>query len=65
MGIPDALREDDLRAAAETPPGEKLLQALELASDGIALKRVALRVQHPNASEAEVEALWLAWLARE
>ena len=46
-----------------TPPEEKARQAFELMRSGIALKRVALRIRNPDASDDEVEALLDAWLA--
>jgi len=61
----DALRRDDLREARETPPGEKLRQALVLMQDGIALHRATLRMRHPACSDDEIRSLLDRWLARE
>ena len=61
----DPLRKDDLERARATPPATKLRQALEAMATGIRLKRVALRRRHPDASEAEVDAMLRAWLERD
>jgi hypothetical protein len=41
---------------------ERFRLALELFEAGEALKRQQLRREHPEASEAEIEALLVAWL---
>ncbi len=58
----DALREHDLAVARETPPGEKLRQALDAMAVGIRLKRESLRRAHPDASDEELDRLMLEWL---
>jgi len=58
----DQLKQDDLERARRTPPAVKLLQALELMHDGIVLKRVNLRIRHPQASEQAIDAMLEAWL---
>lgn len=45
-----------------TPPEEKARHAFELMRSGIALERMSLRLQNPDASEAEIDALPHAWL---
>jgi hypothetical protein len=60
----DRLRQDDIDRARRTPPAAKLRQALEAMASGIRLKRVALRSNHPNATEEEIEAMLRAWLER-
>jgi hypothetical protein len=58
----DPLRESDIELARATEPAEKLRQALELMELGFRLKRAALRERHPNASDAEIQALFRQWL---
>ena len=48
----------------ELTPADKLRAALELAEFGFAMKRAALRRQHPEATEDEVEELLFRWKAR-
>ena len=59
----DRLRREEIEEMRRTPPEEKARQAFELIRSGIALKRVALRIRNPDASDDEVEALLDAWLA--
>jgi hypothetical protein len=40
----------------QTPPAEKLVQALEMAEAGLRLKRAALRHASPALTEQEVDA---------
>jgi hypothetical protein len=61
----DRLREDDLQRARSTPPGERLLQALELMVTGIRIKRAALEAENAGASAEEIEALLQRWLERD
>jgi hypothetical protein len=61
----DSLRRDDVEKARATPPAVKLQQALAAMDFGIDIERASLRSRHPGASEAELEALLLAWLARD
>jgi hypothetical protein len=58
----DALSTDDIARARFTPPEEKLRQAVELMEAGFRLRRAALRLQHPEATDAELERLFEAWL---
>lgn len=58
----DPLRRDDVERARETPPGEKLSQALEMMAAGIRLKRAALEARHPGATDDEIDLLVRAWL---
>jgi hypothetical protein len=59
----DALRRDDLEQARRTSPEEKLRQTLDAWRTGVRLKRTALRLRHPNASDDEIEAMLDAWVA--
>ena len=61
----DPLRRDDLERARETPPSERARQTLELMRLGFRLQRAALRNRYPLESDAEIEARFLRWLARE
>lgn len=50
---------------AEPPclsPAEKLRVALELADEGIAMMRRRLAREHPDESEAQIDARLQAWL---
>ena len=58
----DPLREDDVRAMRSATPAEKAAQALDAMRAGIAWKRVALRLRHPDDSEDELEGRLDAWL---
>jgi hypothetical protein len=58
----DALERDDLEVARGTSPGERGRQLLDVFRAGVRLKRAALRVRHPAAGEAEIDALLAAWL---
>lgn len=58
----DVLEASDVELARRTPPEEKLAQALDLMAVGLRLERQRLRREHPEASEAELERLYLAWL---
>mgnify|MGYP001121475303 CR=1 FL=1 len=46
-------------------PEARLLQALEMADEGIAMKRLALRRQHPDETEEEIAARLRRWLHHE
>ena len=59
----DALRRDDLESARRASPEEKLRQTLDAWRTGVRLKRAALRLRHPSASDAEIEAMLDAWVA--
>jgi hypothetical protein len=58
----DALAASDLEIARAMPPGEKLVQALELMETGLRLKRANLRRAMPEATEAEIDAAFERWL---
>jgi hypothetical protein len=58
----DALTADDVQASRQTPPPEKLAQALDMAEAGIRLKRAALRHSLPASTEQEVDAALERWL---
>jgi hypothetical protein len=61
----DALKADDIAQYLRQPPGERLLEALQLMRDGIVLKRANLRRAYPDASEEALDAMLMAWMARE
>jgi hypothetical protein len=61
----DPLRRDDIERARRTPPEVRAAQAFEAMRTGIRLRRAALRIRHPDASDAAIEALLRRWLARE
>lgn len=61
----DALERDRIKRARETPPAEKLRQAVECADAGLRLQRAKLRAAHPEASDEELERRFFAWLCRE
>ena len=46
-------------------PRDKLLQALEMYEDGVAMQRLIIRRRHPELTPAELEVRLLSWLARE
>ena len=58
----DALTADDLETSRCTPPGQKLVQAFEMADAGIRFKRAALRHGSPNRTEQDVDAALERWL---
>jgi hypothetical protein len=58
----DAFERSDLDLERELTPAQKLAQALDLMATGLRLKRQALRRTHPDASDEELERLYLAWL---
>jgi hypothetical protein len=58
----DALTADDVQTSKQTPPAEKLAQALEMADAGVRLKRAALRQASPGLTEQEVDAALEQWL---
>lgn len=60
-----SLREQELDELRNTPPGEKLRQALDLMQTGIDLKLASLRTRHPGASAAEIDAMMDVWLRGE
>ena len=58
----DALARSDLDLERALTPAQKLAQALEMMELGLRLKRQALRRDNPQATEQEIERLYLAWL---
>lgn len=58
----DALNRSDLELDAKTTQGQKLVEALELMSVGMRLERQRLRQKHPEATDQQLEELFLAWL---
>jgi hypothetical protein len=46
-------------------PGQKLLQALSLYEEGLAMQRLSLRRRLPGVSEQEIDRAIERWLARE
>jgi hypothetical protein len=61
----DPLRRHDIVQARALDPAVKLAQALELMQEGIRRKRDALRLAHPDESDAEIEARLERWLCDE
>ena len=61
----DPLRAEEMERHRRQPSAERLLEALQVMADGIALKRGNLRRQFPTLSEAEIDAKLDAWLQRE
>ncbi len=61
----DALERDKIKRSRETPPAEKLRQALECADAGLRLQRAKLRARYPEAFDQEIEQRFFAWLCRE
>jgi Rv0078B-related antitoxin len=58
----DPLRRHEIEEARRKSPGEKLAEALEMMATGIRLKRAGLKLQHPTASEEEIDRMLQAWL---
>ena len=58
----DPLHDDDVATARRTTPEERARQTLDLMRTGYRLKRAALRVRHPRATEGELDALFPRWL---
>lgn len=54
----------DALPQVQLSPREKLLQALEMYEDGVAMQRLIIRRRHPELTPAELEACLLRWLAR-
>jgi hypothetical protein len=54
-----------MRYGPDSPPARRLRLAFELHEAGVALKRQTLRRQHPEAAEAEIDAILARWLRRE
>jgi hypothetical protein len=61
----DPLTRDDIERMRATPPEVKARQAFDAMRTGINLERASLRVRHPDASEADIEAMLRAWLEAE
>ncbi len=60
-----SLREQEVEDLRNTPPEEKLRQALDLMQTGIDLKLAALRARHPDASTEAIDAMMDVWLRGE
>ena len=58
----DPLRADDISNAQTATPEEKARQAFDMMRTGLRLKRTALRLRHPGATDEEIDALMDAWL---
>lgn len=58
---------DDLDQLPTTPktPREKMLEALAMYEEGVALQRLNLRRRHPDLSDEEIERKLESWLLRE
>ncbi len=55
---------DELPQLKQTA-AERMVQALHLYDEGVAIKRLSLKRLHPEANAAEIEALLDRWLQRE
>ena len=55
----EALAEDDVRSARRAPPGEKLLDGPRLFDLAATFCKAGIRVQHPDADESRVHAMFL------
>ena len=53
------------RTGGATTARERLLAALEMYDEGVALQRLGLQRRHPHLSPAELEKLLQRWLARD
>lgn len=58
----DPLRRADLEHARQTPPAEKLREALEMMDYGLSLKRASLGRAHPEATDEELNQLLEEWI---
>jgi hypothetical protein len=58
----DRLAQDDIDEARKAPPEVKLTRALDMMAAGMRFKRAALALQHPGATDAELDAMLHAWL---
>lgn len=47
-----------------TSPAQRMLDALSLFEDGVAMQRLKLKRRHPSASPEQLEELLRSWLAR-
>jgi hypothetical protein len=61
----DVLERDDLEVARRTSPEDRARNLLALIRTGFRLKRAALRTRYPSESEAEIDARFGRWLARD
>ena len=61
----DDLRRDDIAQARAASPAQKLRQALDAMRMGLAMQRSKLRRLRPEATDAELEQLYQAWLFRD
>jgi hypothetical protein len=55
----------DALPSEKASPAQKLLQALSLYEDGVAMQRLKLRRRFPELSEREIDRELDRWLARE
>ncbi|HEY6463437.1 MAG TPA: hypothetical protein VIY73_24890 [Polyangiaceae bacterium] len=58
----DLLRGDDREGTPRTSSSERARQTLDMMRLGYRLKRAALRARQPQATEAEIDALFQRWL---
>jgi hypothetical protein len=58
---------EDLNSLPSDPqsPRDKLLQALAMYEEGVAMQRLTLKRQHPDLSDEELEQKLDLWLRRE
>lgn len=60
----DPLLAEAIERHRQESPRDRLLEALQVMSDGIALKLGNLRRQHPDLSEDDLQARLQSWLER-
>lgn len=61
----DPFRAEEIERYRRTPPGARLLEALDAMRDGFSLKWQNLKRQYPHASEQELDRMLLAWMSRD
>ena len=61
----DSLLESSLVLEAAKPPGQRLAEALDLMDWGIRMRRQKLARDNPGRTDAEIDAMLEAWLARD
>ena len=61
----DALEQFDIVHDRQSTPQVKFVEAIEAMAEGFELKRAQIRTRHPDLSDADVEAAFVAWLVSE
>lgn len=60
----DPFRAEEIERYRRQPPGERLLEALRVMDEGIAMKRANLVRRHPELDDVAIDAKLQAWLDR-